>query len=304
MFSNQGNVDGGKVGNCKGRKSPRLIQRYNFLTLYGQLKHFFKKPQEHCAQRKIILEKCGRIWTFILLDPMELSFFLNEVFWGFQGPDFISGATCFPVGHNLEASNDRNLFPVEFCLGAELWFGWALPEAAGFSRVSEAWRHSADALPDRSPFSAQVSVSIKHLEFSQICLEWANISKSLKVRSIRIVLMPVSLGNDPAWHAREWGAEPVLVGWQKLHSHDLWCRLCKAGEEILTPLAASVQELIKSWSSSPLTYSTGNQARRTVGVFSVQPSLTTDFFLISTVMSSYYCSSISAVSFFIRISFF
>lgn len=80
------------------------------------------------------------------------------------------------------------------------------------------------------------------------------------------------------------------------------CATTVQGEEILTPLAASAQELIRSWSS--LTYSTGNEADRIAGAFSMQPSVTTDFFLISTVMSSYYCSSISAVSFFIRIFFF
>lgn len=128
MFSDQGNIAGGKERNYKGRKNPKLIQKYYFLTIYGKPNHFFKKPGDHCAQRKIILEKHDRIWTFILLDPMDLSFFPNEVLWEFQRPDLVCGANCFPVGHNLEPYSDRNLFPVEFCLGAELWFG-----------VSSAW---------------------------------------------------------------------------------------------------------------------------------------------------------------------
>lgn len=117
-----GTIAGGKVGNCKGRKNPRWIQRHYFLIIYGQLKHF-SRSHRSIAHKEKLYEKYDRIWTFILLDPMDLSFFLNEVLWQFQGPDLICGATCFPAGHNLKPYTDRNLFAVEFCLRAELWFG-------------------------------------------------------------------------------------------------------------------------------------------------------------------------------------
>lgn len=104
VFSNQGNIVAvGKARNYKGRKNPRLIQRYYFLTIYGQIKPFFKRQQEHCIQRKIILEKYNWIWTFILLDPMDVSFFLNEVLWEFQRPVLIYGSSLFSRGPQPQA---------------------------------------------------------------------------------------------------------------------------------------------------------------------------------------------------------
>lgn len=126
---------------------------------------------------------------------MDLSIFLNEVLWEFQRPDWICGATCFPMGHNLKPCSDRNLFPVEFFLGAELWFG--VSSAWSWRLFWSQWNVAVHCrfLPARSPFSTQISVSIKHLELSQICLQWANVSKILKVRSIRTEWMPLFLGN-------------------------------------------------------------------------------------------------------------
>lgn len=72
-------------------------------------------------------------------------------------------------------------------LGLNCGLEFTLPETAEFSGISEEWTYSADVLPARSPLSTQISVSIKHLELSQVCLEWANVSKIHKVRSIRTV---------------------------------------------------------------------------------------------------------------------
>lgn len=52
MFSDQGNIAGGKERNYKGRKNPKLIQKYYFLTIYGKPNHFFQEARGPLCTKK------------------------------------------------------------------------------------------------------------------------------------------------------------------------------------------------------------------------------------------------------------
>lgn len=57
VFSNQGNIVAvGKARNYKGRKNPRLTQRYYFLTIYGQLKPFSRGNRSIAYEEKLYLK--------------------------------------------------------------------------------------------------------------------------------------------------------------------------------------------------------------------------------------------------------